>query len=562
MEVIGLLGRKKIGWVFSQFSVMCSNVLYLCSTAVLVKYVFLSFENKQPGYIWTALAVFMAGILLACFFHFIGSYTQKRILNTMVLDIKEKIYGHIVGTAGRQEDYLHMMNEDVENIRNFFMENMIDIVTAIGTTIVSIGMILYVSPFMGITLLAVLILSTVNQRFYIARRDALNAEVMENEKKCYGSVLALMQMQDILRSFNSQEYGTGYFKRYADLSLHTEKKEIASKFRYTIFNGIYEYGATAIPFVLMFLGVLWNKIRLSDGVFVLQLAGNMFFFGRKLVPAILKYSKVRISFHNIEDYLKEDEPGPQKKDENPGAAGLMIKTENLSISYEGRSVVSDFSVRIPEKGITLILGESGCGKSSILYALQGICAYGGKIGYFNTEGREWALEEVRGGFAYIPQRLELFQDTICQNIVYGDLKGILDDVKNAMGMTGSSEWVDKLPQKWETVFDGENLSGGEIQKVMIARAFMKKRSVIFMDEPTASLDRKATRFFVEQMKELSRSCSVIIVSHEINLLSYADHFIYIENGAVKYTSQGICEGRGKEIDGKALLQYFNFKQEA
>lgn len=90
--------------------------------------------------------------------------------------------------------------------------------------------------------------------------------------------------------------------------------------------------------------------------------------------------------------------------------------------------------------------------------------------------------------------LELFQDTIYQNIVYGDLKGTLDDVKNAMGMTGSDQWVDRLPQKWETVFDGENLSGGEIQKVMAARALMKKRSVIFMDEPTASLDRKAAQF--------------------------------------------------------------------
>ena len=118
MVIIGLLGRKKIWWVFSQLSVMCSNVLYVCSTAVMVKYVFLSFENKQSGYIWTALAVFVAGILLACFFHFIGSYTQKRILNTVVLDIKEKIYGHIVGAAGKQEDYLHMMNEDVDNIRD------------------------------------------------------------------------------------------------------------------------------------------------------------------------------------------------------------------------------------------------------------------------------------------------------------------------------------------------------------------------------------------------------------------------------------------------------------
>ena len=559
MEIIGLLGRKKIWWVFSQLSVMCSNVLYVCSTAVMVKYVFLSFENKQSGYIWTALAVFVAGILLACFFHFIGSYTQKRILNTVVLDIKEKIYGHIVGAAGKQEDYLHMMNEDVDNIRDFFMENIIDIVTAIGTTIVSIGMILYVSPFMGITLLGILILSTVNQRFYILRRDVLNAEVMENEKKCYGSVLALMQMQDILRSFNSQDYGTAYFKRYADLSFHTEKKEIASEFKYTIFNGIFEYGATAIPFVLMFLGVLLNQIKLSDGIFVLQLAGNMFFFGNKLVPAILKYSKVRISFHNIEACLGEENPGPQKKGESTVAGELMIKTENLSISYEGRSVISDFSVRIPEKGITLILGESGCGKSSILYALQGICEYEGKIGYFDTQGREWTLEEAKGGFAHIPQRLELFQDTIHQNILYGNLEGTLEDVRNAMGMTGgSSEWVDKLPQKWETVFDGENLSGGEIQKVMIARALMKKRSVIFMDEPTASLDRKAAQFFVEQMKELSRSCSVIIVSHEINLLSYADNFIYIENGAVKYASQGICEDRGKETDGQALLQYFNY----
>ena len=79
------------------------------------------------------------------------------------------------------------------------------------------------------------------------------------------------------------------------------------------------------------------------------------------------------------------------------------------------------------------------------------------------------------------------------------MKGTRDDVKNAMGMTGSDQWVDRLPQKWETVFDGENLSGGEIQKVMAARALMKKRSVIFMDEPMASLDRKAAQFFAVEL---------------------------------------------------------------
>ncbi len=534
---------------------MVGNVFYTISSAVMVQYIFLAIEQNQKSYIWTALILFVVGIMVACLAEFSGNLMQKKVMNKLVLDMKERVYRNSVGIPAKEEEYLHLMNEDMENIREFLMENMGDIVTAVCTIAVSLALILRVSLFIGSILFLLLVLSGLNQLFLFKRQDVINGKLVKSEKNLYGAIAALAQMQDVLRSFNERRYGLSYFEEKADRYYCDRKSDLVSRLKYTAANGILEYSGTAIPFMLIFLFVLAGSIQLSDGIYILQISGNMVFFGSKMVPALLKFGRMKLSYSRIAPYLQEMRRQIVPEKESAYVKNISIRTEDLSITYGERCILKDFSADIPGRGITLLLGASGSGKSSVVRSLLGIQDYDGAVRFFDEDGNELAREAAEQSMTYVPQRLELFKETIYQNIQYGNPAGTDREVRETAHTVGISEWIERLPLQYETQFQGENFSGGEIRRIMIARALMKKPGIFLLDEPTANLDAESVKLLVEKLKEMGKECLVIVVTHDMSFLSIADHFIYIENGSVKYASEGVCRNVKKEISRNMLVDY-------
>lgn len=555
VEFFKLLQGKKLKWGLSQVLLMIGNVSYTVSSAVMVQYIFLAIERNQKSFIWTALILFIIGITMACFANFLGTLLQKKVMNKLILDMKGKIYRNKVGIPSREEDYLHLMNEDMENIRGFLMENTGDILTAVCTMAVSLVLILRVSLFIGIVLFALLLLSSVNQLFLFKRQSVINKKLVKSEKGLYESIAALVQMQDVLRSFHGRAYGLSYFEEKADKYYQDRMSELVSQLRYTIVNGILEYSSTVIPFMLMFISVVTGHIQLSDGIYILQISGNMVFFGSRMVPALLKLGKMRISYSRMRPYLQEVGGQTLPKKESGQVKGISIRTEGLRITYDEHRILTDFSVEVPGRGITLLLGASGSGKSSVIRSLLGIQDYDGTVSFFDEGGKEIDRETAEQNITYVPQRLELFKETVYQNIQYGNPAGNRRAVREAAQAAGISEWIEGLPLQYETQFEGENFSGGEIRKIMIARAFMKKAGIFLLDEPTANLDVESVKKLVEKLKEVGKDCLVIMVTHDVSFVSIADHFIYIENGSIRYASEGICRDAKREISKEMLVNY-------
>lgn len=555
VEFFTLLQGKKLKWGISQVLLMIGNVSYTVSSAVMVQYIFLAIERNQKSFIWTALILFIIGITMACFANFLGNLLQKKVMNKLILEMKGKIYRNSVGIPGREEDYLHLMNEDMENIRGFLMENTGDIVTAVCTMAVSSVLILRVSLFIGIVLFMLLVLSSVNQFFLFKRQTVINKELVKSEKNLYESIVAIVQMQDVLRSFHGRAYGLSYFEEKADKYYQNKMSELVSQLKYTIVNGILEYSSTVIPFMLMFLSVIAGRIQLSDGIYIVQISGNMVFFGSKMVPALLKFGKMRLSYSRIRPYLQETGDQTVHQKESGQVKGISIRAEGLCITYDGHRILTDFSVNVPGRGIVLLLGASGSGKSSVIRSLLGIQDYDGTVSYFDEGGNKLDRKAAEQNVTYVPQRLDLFKETVYQNIQYGNPAGNRREVREAAQEAGISEWIEGLPLQYETRFEGENFSGGEIRKIMIARAFMKKAGIFLLDEPTANLDLESVKLLVEKLKEVGKECLVVMVTHDLNLLSIADQFIYIENGYIKYASEGVCRDAKRKISKDMLADY-------
>lgn len=204
--------------------------------------------------------------------------------------------------------------------------------------------------------------------------------------------------------------------------------------------------------------------------------------------------------------------------QKPNCFREKIILERVSYGYrEGQEVLHELSYCFRVGKHYAIVGKSGCGKSTLLSLLLGYYPdYGGSIFYDGAELRELSRECLGSTAAYVSQDTFLFQDTIWNNITLYEEKYTRQDVESALEQAGLSEFAASLPEGLSTMAgeNGRNLSGGEKQRLSLARALLRRNKVLLLDEFTANLDRETAEKIEEKIMELE-DCLVIAVTHRL-----------------------------------------------
>lgn len=234
-----------------------------------------------------------------------------------------------------------------------------------------------------------------------------------------------------------------------------------------------------------------------------------------------------------------------ESEENDGTESLVqtddedcFVFENVSFRYnkESRYILRDVSFGIRRKGITCVSGMTGAGKTTIIKLLLGF--YNPQKGRILFDGKDVSVlkkEEYFSKFNIIVQGSTLFDDTIENNISYGCENVTADEIRKAAQLSGADEFISRRKDGYNTVFDSKNpnLSDGEIQLVLLARAFLRKRDILIFDEATSGLDVIAEKKIIEALQEISKDCCVIVISHRKSLLSDSCNTINISESKVK-----------------------------
>ena len=213
-----------------------------------------------------------------------------------------------------------------------------------------------------------------------------------------------------------------------------------------------------------------------------------------------------------------------------------IKFSNISFGYdERRTVIKDISFDVPNGKKVAIVGPTGAGKSTISRLLFRF--YDPTIGniYINDENiNSISQHSLRKIIGVVPQDTVLFNDTIHYNISYGDPKASEDDIINAAKNADIHDFVISLPDGYETIVGerGLKLSGGEKQRVAIARTFLKNPKILFFDEATSALDSSTEKEIQKNLENMSKDKTTLIIAHRLSTAAYADNIIVLDKGLI------------------------------
>ena len=233
-----------------------------------------------------------------------------------------------------------------------------------------------------------------------------------------------------------------------------------------------------------------------------------------------------------------------------------IKFKNVEFSYKKDERITLSSINLNFKGgkMTSLVGHSGSGKSTILNLIPRIYdAQGGDILIDNQSIYKSTIDSIRKNVSMVSQDTTLFDDTIKNNIKYAKEGASDEEVYEVAKLSFCDEFIDKLPNKIETVI-GENgirLSGGEKQRLSIARAMMKKSSIILLDEATSSLDAETESKIQEALKVLTKNKTTIVIAHRLSTILNSDNIYVVDSGKI------IDSGKHNDLMNKSKL-YISF----
>ena len=350
------------------------------------------------------------------------------------------------------------------------------------------------------------------------------------------------KMIDSLLNFETVKYFNNENHEFNRLDVSLKKYELAAnKSRHSlsllnIAQIIVIMSGITIMLVMTAFGIRSNDISIGGFVvinaYMLQLYQPLNFLG----SVYREIQQSLVDMENMFNLLDEKSKVKDSLKQLKINSKTEIKFSNISFGYdERRTVIKDISFEVPNGKKVAIVGPTGAGKSTISRLLfRFYDPTNGSI-YINDENiNSISQHSLRKIIGVVPQDTVLFNDTIHYNISYGDPKASEDDIINAAKNADIHNFVISLPDGYETIVGerGLKLSGGEKQRVAIARTFLKNPKILFFDEATSALDSSTEKEIQKNLENMSKDKTTLIISHRLSTAAYADNIIVLDKGSI------------------------------
>lgn len=493
-----------------------------------------SFLTLEPGVLFAALVILavLRGVL-----HYGEQYCNHFIAFKLLALIRHKVFAALrrlcpAKLEGRDKgNLISMITSDVELLEVFYAHTISPIAIAAA---VSIIMVCFIGRFAwpaGLLALAAYVTVGAIIPLVCGRRGADKGMRYRSRFGDLNSFVldSLRGLDETIQYRCGEKRRQEMKRRSRDLSGLQQELNCLETFQRSVTN----LAILAFSFGMLFLMVLLHRQGLADGTgMIIATVAMMGSFGPVTALANLSnnLNQTLASGERVLSLLEEDpqveEIVCQEKTVFEGASA-----ERISFSYGGEEILKDYCLEIPKDRIIGIHGSSGCGKSTLLKLLMRFWdVQGGSVKISGCDVRQIGTRDLREMEAFMTQETHLFHDSIAANIAIAKPEASREEIVEAAKKASIHDFIESLPDGYDTKVGelGDTLSGGEKQRIGLARAFLHDAPFVLLDEPTSNLDSLNEGIILKSLQEEKASHTVLIVSHRRSTLNLADTVVEME----------------------------------
>ncbi|NJM20355.1 MAG: peptidase domain-containing ABC transporter [Richelia sp. RM2_1_2] len=479
--------------------------------------------------------------------HLIGHFGQRLQLG-LILEYGRKLLSLPLSYfEGRRSGEVVSRISDVDAINGLVSEIVLRLPSQFFIAVVSLGFMLFYSWTLTLaSILSFLVVTGINLLFLPAMRQKTRNMIVSGTEN-QGFLVETFRGVQVLKTTQAtpqawQEY-QGNYGRLANLGWKTMKLGLYSG---TITNFFSALNGIALLWLGSYL-VINDTLSIGQLLAFQGMSSNFLGFLSSVVGLIDEFITAQIVIQRLTEVIDatpEDE-NDFKKPNVEILGNTDITCNSVNFHHTGRvDLLKDFSVTIPGGKVIALIGKSGCGKSTLAKLITGLYkVQSGNISYGIYNQQDLSLESLRQQVVLVPQEPHFWSRSIIENFHFSYPHISFEDIVKACKIAGADEFIDKLPDKYQTVLGefGANLSGGQRQRLAIARAIVTDPPILILDESTGALDPVSEAQVLDKILYYRQGKTTIMISHRPKVIQRADWIVMLEQGYLK------IQGRPEEL---------------
>jgi len=546
MRLLGYAKQYKIGFILAIAGMLGYAAIDVYFFSKLPPLIDEGLSGKDPNFMKWAPVFVVVMFILRGIFHFIGNYCLAWVGNNVVANLRQRLFEHVMAMPVAFHDQestgtlISKLTFDSEQVLQATSTSVLTIVQQGAFVIGLLGIMFYNSwqlslIFLLVTPVIAVIVTFVSKRFRIVSKNIQSAmgEVTSAAEQTFNA-------HKVVLTFGGQQRENARFEKINQHNRHQRMKMVAAQA--SSVPVIQIIASFALASVLYAANTPAMKASISPGVFI----GIISYMTMLLRPLKLltnvnsefqKGMAACISIFAVLDQAPEQDTGSKLISRARGK--IEFKQVGFNYASETNQALTDFSFTAQPGETIAFVGRSGSGKSTMTsLLLRFYSASQGQVCIDDENIENYQLTALRKQFAYVSQQVILFNDTIANNIAYGNPEASEAEIIAAAKSAHVLEFANNMPKGLNTNI-GENggmLSGGQRQRIAIARALLCDAPILILDEATSALDTESERHIQDALQILQKNRTSIVIAHRLSTIENADKILVLAHG--KLVEQG------------------------
>lgn len=504
-----------------------------------------SMINNIPRFhvLWYVSGFIVLVFLVKGFFDYYKEVLMEHMGQGVVRDLSNKVYEHIqdlsLDYVGRQRagELVSRITNDVRWVQEGISRGLANTLSSFFELLLYLGIIVVISWQLSILCLVVFVILMVPIIQVGKRLRKISSEGQRKTADISSLLFETVSGIRIVKAFGMEAYEEERFRRENNLYYRLMMNAIR---RASILGPLVEFiGAFMVIIVLLltikhvvkgYLSIGWFGVYIGSMVAIIKPVKKI----SQMNPIIQRAVAAGDRIYNLLDVK------PQVVD-MPEAVGLppfnnIIKFIDVQFGYSGKdTVLKGIDLEIKKGEVVAIVGPSGVGKTTLVNLIPRFYdPASGRIEIDGSDIKGVTLKSLRSQLGIVTQETILFNDTVRANIAYGDPERGMEQIIRAAEMANAHHFIAEMPNGYDTVIGerGFKLSGGEKQRLCIARAILKNPPILILDEATSALDTESERLVQDAISKLMKNRTVIVIAHRLSTIQQADHIVVLKEGLI------------------------------